>query len=64
MVAVFMDNAYGRTNRETNSIELKLESQSYAFEIEFSSSKIIKTNPFQNKDQSIFLSLELNNVAF
>lgn len=64
MVAVFMDNAFGRTNRETNSLELKLESKSYAFEIEFSTSKIIKTNPFQNKDQSIFLSLELNNVAF
>lgn len=64
IVAVFMDNAFGRTNRETNSIELKLEAKSYAFEIEFSSSKIIKSNPFQNKDQSIFLSLELNNVAF
>lgn len=63
MVATFLDTKYGRTNRNGFRYGVELLKGDYNTQLIYAESKLIQTNPFQSADKSVFININVNNIA-
>ena len=61
--AIFSDSNLGRTNRDGQRYGISLLTSQYLLQLFGANSKLITPNPFQSADTSIFLNLEIHNIA-